>query len=128
MEQREQAMAKRHARREQDLQEHTKTLLLLKVGRGNHPLKWQKSGQIVEVLPYDQYKVKIDGTGRCSLRNRKFLRPITPFSDLAKRASSHETDKDQAVPTVRRSERIGNALRKLEVNGLTLKELRRGEA
>ena len=75
MEQREQALVKRHNRREQDLQEHTKKLVPLQVGQvvlihiqaGNQPLKWQKSGQIVEVLPFNQYRVKLDGTGMCSL-------------------------------------------------------------
>ena len=75
--------------RENDLSEHTKMLIPLTLGQvvlvqnqsGNNPLRWDKSGQIVEVLPYDQYRVKMDGTGRSSLRNRKFLRAITPFSD-----------------------------------------------
>jgi hypothetical protein len=30
-------------------------------------------------LPNSQYKVKMDGTGRVSLRNRVFLRAIVPF-------------------------------------------------
>ena len=47
---------------------------------GPHPLKWDKSGTVVEVLPFDQYNVKMDGSGRLSLRNRKFLKPITPFT------------------------------------------------
>ena len=36
---------------------------------------WTKSGRIVEVLPHRQYRVRIDGSGRVTLRNRKFLRP-----------------------------------------------------
>ena len=88
MEQREQALARRHAKKEKDLTEHTKLLAPLIVGQvvlvqnqtGNNPLRWNKSGQVVEVLPFDQYRIKMDGTGRSSLRNRKFLRLITPFS------------------------------------------------
>ena len=30
----------------------------------------------MEVLPYDQYRVKVDGSGRITLRNRQFLRKI----------------------------------------------------
>ena len=40
---------------------------------GPHPLKWDKTGQIVEVRQFDQYVVRIDGSGRTSMRNRKFL-------------------------------------------------------
>ena len=43
----------------------------------HHPNgRWDRSGQIVEVPPYRQYKVKINGLGRIVLRNRKFLQPI----------------------------------------------------
>ena len=66
---------------ERRLTEHTKTLPKLKVfdvvmiqnQSGPHPLKWDRSGMVVEVLPFDQYKVKMGGSGRLSLRNRKFL-------------------------------------------------------
>lgn len=37
--------------------------------------KWDKSGTIVECLPYRQYRIKIDGTGRLTLRNRRHIRP-----------------------------------------------------
>ena len=49
---------------------------------GNNPLRWGKSGQIVEVLKVDHYKVKIDGSGRLSLHNRRFLQPITPYTSM----------------------------------------------
>ena len=39
--------------------------------------KWTLSGCVVEVLPYRQYKVKMDGSGRITRRNRRHLRPIT---------------------------------------------------
>ena len=40
---------------------------------GLHPTKWDKTGVIVEVLQFDQYRVQVDGTGRITLHNRKFL-------------------------------------------------------
>ena len=52
---------------------------------GNNPLKWERTGIIVEVLPYKQYKVKLDGSGRISLRNRRHLRRFTPFYTKVKR-------------------------------------------
>ena len=33
----------------------------------------------MEVKEFDQYVLKIDGSGRLTLRNRKFLRKITPY-------------------------------------------------
>ena len=50
MEQREQALARRHAKRDKDLAEHTKVMIPMKVGQvvlvqnqsGNHPLSWDK--------------------------------------------------------------------------------------
>ena len=62
------------------------TLLLTNLNHKSHVLinntkhhpngRWDRSGQIVEVLPYRQCKVKINGSGRIVLRNRKFLQPI----------------------------------------------------
>ena len=50
---------------------------------GPHPNKWDKSGVIVECKPFDQYLVKIDGSGRLTTRNRKFLRHFTmPMSQI----------------------------------------------
>jgi hypothetical protein len=51
--------------------EHTKKLPPLVVGNhvcmqnqtGLHPTKWDKTGVIVEVLQFDQYRVQVDGTG-----------------------------------------------------------------
>ena len=36
--------------------------------------RWTRTGSIVEVLPHRQYRVKMDGSGRVTLRNRRFLR------------------------------------------------------
>ena len=47
--------------------------------KGNDPLRWDKSGTVVESLGDQQYNIKMDGSGRLSLRNRQFLRRIEPF-------------------------------------------------
>ena len=41
---------------------------------GRFPKKWDKSGIIIERKGNDQYVVKVDGSGRLTLRNRRFLR------------------------------------------------------
>jgi len=45
---------------------------------GTHPTKWDRSGTVVESPGYDQYRVEVDGSGRLTLRNRRFLRAYTP--------------------------------------------------
>ena len=66
--------------------EHTRRLPPLRVGdhvriqnqTGPHPNKWDRTGNVIEVRQYDQYAIKFDGSGRVSLRNRKFLRKFEP--------------------------------------------------
>ena len=68
------------------LSEHTVHLPPLKVGdtvriqnqTGQHPTKWDKTGIVIEVRQFDQYVIRVDGSGRVTLRNRKFLRKYTP--------------------------------------------------
>ena len=83
---REDALRKRHMTAHERLSEHTRRLPPLKVGNhvriqnqtGRFPLKWDKTGVIVEVRQFDQYVVKVDGSNRVTLRNRKFLRKFLP--------------------------------------------------
>jgi hypothetical protein len=64
-----------------------KTLAPLAVGQtvnvqnqtGSKPLRWDRTGVITEVGDHRQYSIRMDGSGRLSLRNRKFLRPTTPL-------------------------------------------------
>ena len=46
---------------------------------GNFSSGWDITGEIVEVKSYDQYVVKIHGSGRMITRNRKFLKAIKPY-------------------------------------------------
>ena len=92
MEQREVALARRHTARQTTLTEHSKTLVPLELGmvvsvqnqNGNKPKRWDRSGIVVEVKEHDQYLIKMDGTGRPSLRNRQFLCPITPYQPASR--------------------------------------------
>lgn len=84
---REKALAKRGTKIMDKLTEHTKELpelsvsdhVLIQNQLGNNPRRWEKRGIIVEVLPYRQYKVRVDGSRRITLRNRKFLRQYKPL-------------------------------------------------
>ena len=88
MQRREDALSKRHVKCSETLSEHTVRLPPLKVTdsviiqnqAGNHPRKWDKTGVVVEVKQHDQYVIRVDGSGRTTLRNRKFLRKFTPYN------------------------------------------------
>ena len=49
--------------------------------------RWNTTGQIIETLPHNQYQIRVDGSGRITLRNRRFLRkletPVTPHPILS---------------------------------------------
>ena len=49
---------------------------------GKDALRWSRSGTMVESLGNQQYSVKMDGSGRVTLKNRRFLRKIKPLSDF----------------------------------------------
>ena len=44
----------------------------------NKQKRWTKTGIIVEKLDNRQYRVRMDGSGRITLRNRRFLRKVSP--------------------------------------------------
>ena len=86
LEAREDALRVRHMRAHERLSEHTRVLPPLVIGNcvrlqnmvGPHPTKWDRTGVVVEVRQFDQYVVRVDGSGRVTLRNRKYLRLYTP--------------------------------------------------
>ena len=63
------------------LKEHVKDLEPLMVGdtvsvlnlTGNHARKWDKSGEVLDMLPHNQYRIRMDGSCHISLRNRKLI-------------------------------------------------------
>ena len=79
---REEALRNRHMRASERWTEHTRRLPPLKVGdhvriqnqTGHNPTKLDKTGLVIEVRQFDQYVIKVDGSGRITIRNRKFLR------------------------------------------------------
>ena len=83
-EQREVAMSRRYERMEERLRTGTKVLPRLEVGNivsiqnqtSPRAKKWDKTGTIVEILPYNQFRIRVDGSGNVTLRNRQFIRKI----------------------------------------------------
>ena len=72
--------------------------------KGNDTKRWNKSGKIIERLDYDQYLVKVDGGGRITRRNRRFLRKIV--STLADKEIIENTEVDNKRVECRRSTRL----------------------
>ena len=60
------------------------TLVQVQNQAGPHKDKWDLSGTVVEVLTHDAYHVKMDGSGRVTKRNRRFLPPNSPYTSLLK--------------------------------------------
>ena len=61
--------------------EHTRSLNELSTGtyvliQGKNR-KWNKQGEIVECLDNRQYRIKVKGSGRITLRNRRFIKPCS---------------------------------------------------
>ena len=83
---RENALSKRNAKIIESYDKHTRTLPELNVNdhvavqnqHGSHSRRWSKTGKVVEKHDNRQYTVRMDGSRRVTLRNRKFLKQIKP--------------------------------------------------
>ena len=84
---REKALAKRHIREKEKWDQHTRSLTPLEIGdhvfiqnmMGNHPLRRERTGIVLESKPHNQYLIKVNRQGRTTIRNRRHLRKFTPF-------------------------------------------------
>ena len=82
-------------------QQNKKSLKLLSVGdevlcQNTRTLKWDRAGVIVELRKFRQYAVRMEGSGRISLRNRKHLQQIVradvPPTQVTKGRMDDDTD------------------------------------
>ena len=87
-ESKEDALRSRYVKSLETLREHCRPLsplkpsdqVLIQNQTGQHPTRWDRSGVVVSAGDYDQYHVKVAGTGRVTLRNRRFLKKYQPHS------------------------------------------------
>ena len=56
---------------------------------GRYPKRWDRQGQIVEVLDHNQYLVRLNGSRRLTLRNRKYLKKIPEMIQLRQQTHSY---------------------------------------
>ena len=110
---REEALRHRHMSQQEKWSEHTRALTPLRVGdrvrlqnqTGPHPNKWDRTGVVIEVRQFHQYLIRVDGSGRQTLRNRQFLRKYIPVYQPAKRRSIID-DMTQLTPAQTQSTMI----------------------
>ena len=72
---------------------NTRNLPALKVGQhvniqnqhgaGKIAKRWDRTGIVVEDLGFNKYRVRVDGSGRVTDRNRQFLRLFKPAKQLS---------------------------------------------
>ena len=111
----EEALKTRYVKTLEKLTEHSRQLppldvndrVLIQNQSGLHPLRWDRSGVIVDVGNHDQYYVKVAGTGRVTRRNRRFLRKYQPHllhgPDVSYPVLSQKADFSSPIPTVNQS-------------------------
>ena len=106
-EKRELAMRKRFVRgyerwseRTRDLQPLTpgsRVMIQNQHGAGKTAKKWDRTGLVLENLGFNKYRVKVDGSGRVTDRNRQFLRKFTPVTPSMPGPSPSQTIGNQQV-------------------------------
>jgi len=85
---REMALRKRKMDKQYDYNEHTQNQEPLKVGdyvqvqnmEGTKPGRWDRTARVAECLNDRQYTIVMDGSRRVRLKNRRFLRKISPLT------------------------------------------------
>ena len=75
------------------LEPGTRVLVQNQYGAGKVAKKWDRTGIVLENLGFNKYRVKIDGSGRITDRNRQFLRKFTPVTPTSPgpRPNCHDT-------------------------------------
>ena len=137
---REDALARRHNKRGKELSEHSRDRKSLKVGtmvsiqnqHGNDAKRWSKTGTIVEVGNHDKYTVKVDGSGRLTVRNRRFLRPMqSPVKaskerlvDQNKEKLADQTKEGSDTRLVRKSDRLAKKMKVAAMGAAVLRAAR----
>ena len=111
-EKRELAMRKRFVRGSERWSEHTRELPPLSPGSrvmiqnqhgaGKTAKRWDRTGLVLEDLGFNKYRVKVDGSGRITDRNRQFLRKFTPVTPSMP-GPNPDTGNQQVNPSPARS-------------------------
>ena len=71
-------------------------------GAGKTAKRWDRTGLVLEDLGFNKYRVKVDGSGRITDRNRQFLRKFTPVTPSMP-GPNPDTGNQQVNPSPTRS-------------------------
>ena len=105
--QREETLRNRSVRQTEALRAKTHRLMSFQLGdmcriqnqSGRFATRWDKTGVIVQIGENDQYVVKVTGSGRLTLRNRKYLRKINQDESLCAPSVPYVSESSQEVDT-----------------------------
>ena len=123
--QRELALARRYEKQGERWARGTKTLQSLEVGdivsvqnqAGPRAKKWDKTGVVVETKDHDQYRVKVDGSGQTTLRNRQFLRKLSRKEEEGQDVPPKSTQQGREENNRRRRRHRSGRLSAVQVGG-----------
>ena len=76
-EERERAFASRNKELENNYNRHASNLNPIQTQtpvRVQENGSWTKTGKVVEILPHRRYRIRMDGSGRLTIRNRRFIK------------------------------------------------------
>ena len=95
-----------------NLRDKGKTLAPLKAGdnvfiqnqnpSSRNPTKWDRQGVVVTTGQFDQYLVRVLGSGRLTLRNRRFLRKVPSCFAAAKEIPCTTHPASRSLPVVKK--------------------------
>ena len=71
-----------HTRDLKPLEPGMKVIIQNQHGAGKIAKKWDRTGLIIDDLGHNKYRIKVDGSGRVTDRNRQFLRQFTPSTPV----------------------------------------------
>ena len=105
--QREEILRNRSVHQTEALRAKTHRLMPFQLGdmcriqnqSGRFATRWDKTGVIVQIGENDQYVVKVTGSGRLTLRNRKYLRKINQNESSCAPSVPYVPESSQEVDT-----------------------------
>jgi hypothetical protein len=56
-----------------------RTAVAIQNQTGSNPTKWDKTGIVIENKPNSKVMIRVDGSRRVTMRNRRFVRPMEPL-------------------------------------------------
>ena len=122
---REKALSEKYGRVKENLDRGTRRLKELELGdivqiqnqKGPDALRWSKSRVVVDIRSHNQYGIRMNGSGRITLRNRKFLRKIEPLHRMNIEEEVVRSEQEGAVGIARQSSRTRHRVDRFQAGG-----------